>query len=213
MLLLSDNMIYIDTREKTDTIMDIISSMPDLLKKVDHFTIKKLDLGDYLIEKTNGDTVLIERKTITDFMTSVYNKSGNGTLSSKLMRMRTVADEAILLIEGNYTRSSDGFVHAHAGKYGLPYGVFQTFQLHRQRPGCRLLHTNDLTETLYLMLVLEKDISIRPDLKIDSWDQFIMLLPNIGQARLDKIKNKYSNPVEAMQHIDEWLKGLPLDRW
>lgn len=206
-------MIYIDTREPTDDIMEIISMTPDLLKKTDHFTIKKLDLGDYLIEKKNGDTVLIERKTITDFMTSVYNKSGNGTLSSKLMRMRTIADEAILLIEGNYVRSNDGFVHAHAGKYGLPYGVFQTFQLHRQQDGCRFLRTNDLRETLYLMLNIEKDTVGSPALKAVSWDQFIMLLPNIGKVRLDKIKNRYSNPVEAMQHIDEWLKGLPLDRW
>ena len=52
-----------------------------------------------------------------------------------------------------------------------------------------------------------------PALKATSWEQFIMLLPNIGRKRFEKIKNKYESPVDAFLHIDEWATGLPLDRW
>lgn len=206
-------MICIDTREPTDDIMNIIGRNKDLLKHAEQFALQKLNLGDYLIERKDGSTLLVERKTVADFCNSVYKASGNGSLASKLMRMRTVADEAILLIEGSYKRSSDTKVHTYAGRFGLPYSVYKRYQLHRQQDGCRYLNTNDLEETLHLLLVLHDDPGGSPALKATSWEQFIMLLPNIGRKRFEKIKNKYESPVDAFLHIDEWATGLPLDRW
>jgi len=206
-------MIYIDTREPTDDIMNIIASDKELLKRADTFTIQKLNLGDYLIERKDGSTSLAERKTQADLCNSIYHKSGNGTLASKLMRMRTVADESILLIEGTYKRSSDTKVHTYAGRYGLPYSVYKRYQLHRQQDGCRLMITNDLHETLHLLLVLHDDPGGSPALKADSWERFIILLPNIGKKKFEKIKARYSSPAEALQHADEWVTGLSLDRW
>ena len=206
-------MIRIDTREPTDDIMDLIGHNKELLKRAEQFTLQKLDLGDYLIEKKDGTTLLVERKTVADFCNSVYRASGNGSLASKLMRMRAVADEAVLLIEGSYKRSSDTKVHTFAGKFGLPYTVYKKYQLHRQQDGCRYLNTNNLEETLHLLLVLQDDMGGSPALKATSWEQFIILLPNVGRKRFEKIKNKYESPAEAFIHIDEWATGLPLDRW
>jgi len=212
-LLLVIDMIQIDTREPTDEIMNIIASNVDLLKRASEFELRKLNLGDYLIERKNGSTLLVERKTVADYCNSVYKSSGNGSLSSKLMRMRAVADEAILLIEGSYKRSNDTKVHTYAGRFGLPYAVFKKYQLHRQQDGCRLLTTNDLEETIHLLLVLQDDLGGSPALKAKSWEQFMILLPNIGKKKFEKVKNKYNSPAEAFQHMDEWLVGLPLDRW
>ena len=172
-------MIRIDTREPTDDIMDLIGHNKELLKHAEQFTLQKLNLGDYLIEKKDGTTLLVERKTVADFCNSVYRASGNGSLASKLMRMRAVADEAVLHIEGSYKRSSDTKVHTFAGKFGLPYTVYKKYQLHRQQDGCRYLNTNNLEETLHLLLVLQDDMGGSPALKATSWEQFIILLLRI----------------------------------
>ena len=57
-------MIRIDTREPTDDIMNIIGRNKDLLKHAEQFALQKLNLGDYLIERKDGSTLLVERKTV-----------------------------------------------------------------------------------------------------------------------------------------------------
>ncbi len=68
--------------------------------------VRKLEAGDFLIPATSGcEAVLIERKTIDDFLTSIID----GRLWSQLSRLSSVCREynakCILLLEGSVERA------------------------------------------------------------------------------------------------------------
>ena len=212
--------IKIDTRENQSKITDIISKDPVLWNRLEEFTFEKMDLGDFYIECADGSTEIIERKNLgTDFGASVYDhSSGNGTFHSKLTRMGVLADRRGVLIEGRYQRGDDGMLYVFKGKNmekSIPYRTFKNFITHRQREGCILYYTNDLRETLYQLLLINDDKDgPGPALKVDKWEQFLMLLPGIGRDGCKKLRKKYSNPIEAFAHISEWPRlKIVLDRW
>jgi len=71
------------------------SKLPETLAKVENITISKthLRLGDYLV----NDTLLIERKTLTDLVSSIKS----GRLFTQMFNLSRAEKQAVLLLEGN----------------------------------------------------------------------------------------------------------------
>src|SRR3989338_2343698 len=76
-------MIYVDYREPEKII--------ELLKKNNAVKVAKLEVGDYII-----DGVVIERKTIVDFLSSL----ASGKIFEQVERLRQNCQKPYLLIEG-----------------------------------------------------------------------------------------------------------------
>ena len=208
-------MIYIDTREKVQLYLDILAGMPKFLNI---FSTKTLPLGDFLVDRPDGRSIIIERKTIPDFCNSVWDKSsGNGTLKSKLMRMINSADEHAILIEGTYTCGEDGnlyFPSARGMMTTIPNSVFFNFLDDRQSEGCKLIYSNNTTETFMHLISMHEKKNPTPNLKIKDWRMFGVVLPGIGDLKWKEITKKYKTPKDAFNNIENWgIRGLNLDRW
>lgn len=205
--------VIIDSREDIETISQIIPS-----KYSDIFKVEKLDLGDFLITKPNGKTVLLERKTIGDFCRSVHDRSsGNGTFQSKMMRMSALADKRGLLLEGDWISGDDGRLY-YQTKDGLRSYIsmleFRNFIENRQNEGCQYYHTRSLQETIDTLIAIHFNQGSQPPLKVVDWDQFGWLLPGIGKVGWSKIKATYQSPCEAWHHIEEWKHlSMKLTEW
>jgi ERCC4-type nuclease len=208
----------IDTRENQEAITDLFMKDTKLADRVELFTFKKLDLGDYLLTREDGYTILIERKTVADCCRSIFDKSsGNGSFKSKLMRMSTHADERGLLIEGDYQFDANGMLY---GRWGdgvqslLPYSIFAKFLYHRAQEGIVVHRTRTLQETLHLLLLIHDDKGASPALKVKDWSQFLMLLPGLSRDGVDKLKKKYVSPAQAFTQITNWPRlRLELEKW
>ncbi|MEM0373751.1 MAG: 3'-flap repair endonuclease Xpf [Sulfolobaceae archaeon] len=83
--------IYVDERERA-------SGVPDLLKRYNDLIIifNNLSVGDYVI----SDTIGIERKSIEDLVSSVFDKR----FFDQTKRLAEVYSNPILLIEGDISR-------------------------------------------------------------------------------------------------------------
>ncbi|MCK5851957.1 hypothetical protein KAH27_02915 [bacterium] len=79
-------MIVVDDRERPSGICD------ELAKLQLPFEVKRLDIGDYII----NDTIFIERKTTADFIESLQDKR----LYRQVVRMRKDGKRALMIIEG-----------------------------------------------------------------------------------------------------------------
>ncbi len=86
--------VYVDTREKG-------SPVASFLEKKLLVVYKRLDVGDYLI----SSEVVIERKSITDYMKSLYD----GRLFDQAYRMSSTYSFPILVIEGGFAPYKDRY--------------------------------------------------------------------------------------------------------
>ncbi len=82
--------VYVDSREQNSAIADKLSSLGCEVR------VKMLDVGDYVL----SDAVVVERKTIADFLQSIID----GRLFEQLVSMKSNYEKPLLLVEGNFSR-------------------------------------------------------------------------------------------------------------
>ncbi len=116
--------IHIDHREKS-------SHLPEFLAKHKaNLIFTTLEVGDYLV----NDTVLIERKTVIDFLQSLKQ----GRLFTQCRRMRQTNKKCLFIIEGDF---NDSFQNIRISSLR---GVFLAMMVPWQMP---LYFTMDKSET------------------------------------------------------------------
>jgi ERCC4-type nuclease len=124
--------IIIDTREKQSLIA------AELLEKEAHIAFEKLDIGDYII----GDTI-IERKTFSDFISSMINKR----LQEQLVNLKKY-DKHLLIIEGfNYEHTIPN-IHKNAIK-GMLLSIALDFKI-------PILFTENEKDTASILILTAK---------------------------------------------------------
>lgn len=126
------NPIIIDTREKQSLIA------ANLFQKKANINFEKLEIGDYLIGKT-----LIERKTISDFISSMINKR----LPEQLKNMKKY-EKNVLLIEGFEFDYSNHRIHENALR-----GMFLSIATDFKTP---LIFTKDESDTSAFLILEAK---------------------------------------------------------
>ncbi len=108
--------IYVDTREQNSAIAEKLKARGVNVK------VKMLDVGDYVL----SDSVVVERKTISDFLQSIID----GRLFEQITSMKSNYEKPLLLIEGDFQQiytlrnihknSIIGALTSAALNYGVP---------------------------------------------------------------------------------------------
>ncbi len=170
-------LIIADNREKNSLVI------AELIARDMDVDFKQLKIGDYLI----GD-VIIERKTISDFISSMLNKR----LFTQLENLKQ-HEKSLFVIEGyqNLDLNESG-LHENVLK-----GLILSISLEQRIP---IIFTKDSQDTaIFLSLIAKKkktEFSLRAKLQMpdDQRLQFILEgFPNIGPVAAKKLLEKYKN--------------------
>ena len=206
-------MITIDTREPTDDIksmlvMDFFFADHDI-----EFKALPFGQGDYRLEKKNGEVILIERKTIADFCSSIFNKKSK--LKQKLFLMRGNSSRSFLLLEGNYYIDPDNMLIYSDYAPGIKYSTFANYIDHRSDEGTGIIHTQSLAETMKRIVIMhDSDNKIGPACKLQDVSQWLLAIPGIGRKGLDNLKKVHESPISALEEIAMWKEyKMNLNEW
>ncbi len=126
--------LIVDTREPKDLVTK--------LKKKFDVTTEALKTGDYIFTTTAGEKVVVERKTISDFLGSISGKQKNkrSRLANQLTRMVNESGTPVLLLEGRLTCGKGGRVVADGRIRKWSYTAVDNYLLTIQRAGVTVAH-------------------------------------------------------------------------
>lgn len=196
-------MIAIDTRE------DYLTQFNRFLQfGFEDVMVEKLDLGDYLVD--NKNRMLVERKTITDFCSTM------DVLSTRLMKMRSEFEYTALVVEGVYKITDTTLLTLRGNTWveTLLLSSFNNFLTKQQLAGTVVRFTNSLSETILWLIDLHSYLPkleepvIRRGLKpVD----VLGMLPGIGKKRAEEIyRRSGASLIRALARLDEWkqIQGI-----
>jgi ERCC4-related helicase len=192
--------IFVDSREQA-------SNATKKLFDMDCKTImKQLTVGDYVL----SEDVVVERKTIEDFLTSMID----GRLFNQLVDMRSNYQKPLLILEGN---KNELFTLRNMHKNSI-MGALSSIALDYQVP---IINTKDVNETVeYIYLIAkreqlgkDKDIKLRmgrKGLTTSEQQQFIVEgLPLVGPSlaknllrEFKSIKNIVNSNEKDLQNVE-----------
>jgi len=192
--------IFVDTREQASNVVRELSKREDVFIKV-----KQLELGDYVL----SDQVIVERKTVEDFLQSMID----GRLFNQLVDMASNYEKPLMLIEG---RQEEIYalrnIHGNAIK-----GALTSIALDYHVP---IIFTKDLEESvsfLYLIakreqLGKDRDIRLRigrKGLTQNELQQFIVeSLPLIGPTMAKSLLKHFGSIRKLFLASEEKLQKV-----
>ena len=187
--------ITIDTREK----QSLIASY--LIEKHQSIKFEKLDIADYLI----GNTA-IERKTFSDFISSMINKR----LFQQLNEIKKYPKH-ILIIENLNNKYSESGINENAVK-GMILSVLLDYQI-------PIIFTKNEEDTANFLILLAKrqnkdkrEISMRPtksNQTLEEQKRFILEgFPGIGPSLSKELLNNFKSLRNVFNASDEELKQI-----
>ena len=205
-------MILVDSRE------------PEIIAKaLDCAQVVTLPHGDYQFWGYGGKCILIERKTVSDALSSLTQ----GRLQTQLREMLTLEDTiSHLLIEGYWTCTGDFNVRWNSGVSGWKLSSFIGHLLTFQHEGVRLVYSPNLDATIYLLKSLydyyqkpeHSSINTRPKPLFEDSDEYrrILLLtsfPGVGEKLARAALEQHSIlDILVNPHILEDVKGFGTKR-
>lgn len=196
--------VYVDSREQNSAIADKLESLGCEVH------VKMLDVGDYVL----SDAVVVERKTIADFLQSIID----GRLFEQLVNMKSNYEKPLLLIEGDISKIySIRNIHKNS-----IIGALTSAALNYQVP---IMFTGSVRETVDFLhniakreqLGSSKDIRLRIGRKkmtLAEQQRFIVeslpfVGPKMAKALLKKfgsvreIANAYSKDLQTVENLGE----------
>jgi Fanconi anemia group M protein len=169
--------ITIDHREKNSLVVS------ELMKLGFKIQFEQLPVADYLIENT-----AIERKTLSDFKSSIINKR----IISQLLEMKQYPRH-LLILEGLESEDPySGAIHENAFR-----GFLLSVALEYKTPIIFTLNEKDTAKYLYVMAKKKKKVeyAIRPAKIILSEKERLQFIlegfPGIGPSTAKKLLNEY----------------------
>lgn len=160
-------MIIVDKREKNSLVIS------ELIRRKIPIEVKQLEIGDYIV----GDTI-IERKTKSDFISSIINKR----LLEQLGNMKQFPNKLLILEEDPSCNGRKINIHPNAIR-----GMLLSVSLDFKTP---VIHTNGYNETVDFLELLNK--------RYENGKKEISL----------KMKKKARNMKEQQQFIIESFPGI-----
>lgn len=145
--------IIIDCRESK--LNDICNELKNKEKQFSEFTIenKNLELGDIIISKDDKNFVIIERKTVSDLLSSIQD----GRYSEQSFRLNSIEHEnhnIIYLIEGSFRNLTHQKQMAYSSVFSINY--FKGFSV---------MKSENINETAYMILNMAYKIFKEKDKK------------------------------------------------
>ena len=190
--------IIVDTREKQSLIA------ANLLEQKANIKFEKLDIGDYLIEDT-----IIERKTFSDFVSSMLNNR----LYKQLINIKKYP-KYFLLLEGFYYNYNKFNIHENAIR-GMLLSIANDFQI-------PIIYTEDEKDTSKFLITLARRFekpksssSIRQTKTIknpEEQKQFVLEgFPGIGPVAAKTLLTEFSTLKNIFSSTPEELQKIKLD--
>ncbi len=190
--------IIVDTREKQSLIA------ANLLEQKANIKFEKLDIGDYLIEDT-----IIERKTFSDFVSSMLNNR----LYKQLINIKKYP-KYFLLLEGFYYNYNKFNIHENAIR-GMLLSIANDFQI-------PIIYTEDEKDTSKFLITLarryEKPKSSSPIRRtktsktLEEQKQFVLEgFSGIGPVAAKTLLTEFSTLKNIFNAIPEELQKIKLD--
>jgi len=200
--------IVVDKREKN-------SGIPELLKQsgvfVDFATLK---VGDYIV----FNNVAIERKTISDLLTSFYD----GRLFIQCSELVKHFSSPLLIVEGNIIEDlkfeSRESLRSYNQKFQLVYDSLITVVLDFKIP---LIHTPNIEHTTNFLIAIANKLSrkysygpLLRKIKKQTSEQIQQLsvlssLPGVGGMFAVKMLNEFKTPKRALNASAAELAKIP----
>ncbi len=195
--------IFADTREQASPVMRELSFHPDV-----HVQHKQLEVGDFVV----GPDIVIERKTVEDFLSSVLD----GRLLNQLMNMSQAYARPLLILEG---KPEELFTLRNIHENAI-IGMLSTIALTYRIP---ILYTQNAQESAkYIYLIAkreqqgkDKEIRLRlgrKGLTLEEQQQFLVeSLPQVGPSlakallghfgSIQKLANASKEELEEVEKI------------
>jgi DNA excision repair protein ERCC-4 len=199
--------IVVDKREKN-------SGIPELLKQsgvfVDFATLK---VGDYIV----FDNVVIERKTVSDLLTSFYD----GRLFIQCSELVKHFSTPLLIVEGNIEDlkfESRGSLRSYNQKFQLVYDSLITIILDFKIP---LVHTPNIEHTTNFLIAIANKLSrkysygpLLRKIRKQTSEQIQQLsvlssLPGVGGMFAVKMLKEFNTPKRALNASAAELAKIP----
>ena len=200
--------IVVDKREKN-------SGIPELLKQsgvfVDFATLK---VGDYIV----FNNVAIERKTISDLLTSFYD----GRLFIQCSELVKHFSSPLLIVEGNIIEDlkfeSSESLRSYNQKFQLVYDSLITIVLDFKIP---LVHTPNIEHTTNFLIAIANKLSrkysygpLLRKIKKQTSEQIQQLsvlssLPGVGGMLAVKMLKEFNTPKRALNASAAELAKIP----
>ena len=200
--------IVVDKREKN-------SGIPELLKQsgvfVDFATLK---VGDYIV----FNNVAIERKTISDLLTSFYD----GRLFIQCSELVKHFSSPLLIVEGNIIEDlkleSSESLRSYNQKFQLVYDTLITVVLDFKIP---LVHTPNIEHTTNFLIAIANKLSrkysygpLLRKIKKQTSEQIQQLsvlssLPGVGGMFAVKMLKEFNTPKRALNASAAELAKIP----
>jgi ERCC4-type nuclease len=175
------------------------------------FKFECIPKGDYLIEN-KGESILIERKNISDFCSSYMG------LKDRLDEMRQNYDRTALVIEGNYITQNKQIClwRGNCLVPSMSEQAFFNFKLSQQERGSYFDHTNDLAETIRLLIHWHNylpNAGKNPVRKSKSAVEWFAQLPGVGLLSAFNLRADYESPKRALENIEDWIPSKAKGTW
>ena len=186
--------------------------------------------SDYLWAAHDGQTVAIERKEASDFVTSLTT----GRLAEQIRRLVENYDIPILLLEGNLNANPDGLTtvpgkNGHLISKNIPYLTLQDAIFECQLAGAYWAHTNNVQATIR-WLKGRYEWTQRPEHELlqtrsrintiagraDDPVWFLMGLPGIGVVHARALLKAFGSPYVVLDafadpnkhHFIKMIRGI-----
>ncbi len=187
--------IIVDTREKQSLIT------ANLIEKKANIKHEQLEIGDYLIQDT-----IIERKTFSDFVSSILDKR----IFSQLKEIKKYPNH-ILILEGFYYNYEDFKIHKNAIQ-----GMLLSVAIDYKVP---IIYTEDEEDTANFLILTAKryerprpDIGLRPSKTFrteEEQKQFILEgFPGIGPAAAINLLDKFPTLQNIFNSTEKELQTI-----
>ncbi len=192
-------LIYVDNREQASSVVKELEELGALLK------MRQLDVGDYVI----SDDVVIERKTIEDFLESLID----GRLFNQLVGMASNHAAPLVLVEGDM---NDIFSLRNVHRNAI-IGALSSIALNYRVP---VLFTKDAKETAEFVYLIakreqlkgEKEIRLRvgrKGLSMPLMQRFIMeSFPTVGPVLAQSLLKKFGSIKKFANATDKELTSV-----
>jgi DNA excision repair protein ERCC-4 len=191
--------VIVDERERP-------SGVPDSISKLDvRVYYARLNVGDYVI----NPEIAAERKSIADFVSSVYD----GRLFAQASALSSSYRKPYIIVEGDVNQVSK-LVKNLASYYGAIASVTLAYDL-------RLMHTANPAETALAIASLVKNSRARPvpqgvlqappKGKDEAQQQLYIVsaLPGVGKKLARRMLGRYGTPRRVLSLTESQLAMIP----
>jgi len=183
-------LLTIDTRE---------TIKKNVLASVKNSVVESLELGDYLFE-IDGDKLVIERKTISDFSASITDGRHREQKSRLLANFPKT--HIMYIVEGDFRNADESMVHQRVKSKTVFSSMINTML----RDDINVLHTSGTEETVLLLSYLADKLE-RDGLKFMNKSAITSHTDNLV-ATVHPCKRKNVDTLVALQMMISCVPGI-----